>query len=74
MIKYNNCVQVFILKSKISDLVIYWPPFGISAAISNSCLNKIIINRLSHIDVIYFSGKNHLIMLNRARYMNNYSF
>ena len=27
MIKCNNCVVVFILKSKISDLVIYWPPF-----------------------------------------------
>ena len=27
MIKYNNCVLVFILKSKISDLVIYWPSF-----------------------------------------------
>ena len=74
MIKYNNCVFVFILKSKISDLVIYWPPFWISAAILNSCLNKIIINRLSHIDVIYFSEKNHLIKLNRTRYMNNYSF
>ena len=43
MIKYNNCVLVFILKLKISDLVIYWPSFWISAAILNSCLNKVII-------------------------------
>ena len=57
VIKYNNCVLVFILKSKISDLVIYWSPFWIPAAILNSCLNKIIINRLSDIDVIYFSEK-----------------
>ena len=27
MIKYNNCVSVFIIKSKLCDLVNYWPPF-----------------------------------------------
>ena len=56
-IKCNNCVFVFSLKSKMSDLVIYWPPFWIFPAISNSCLNKIIINRLSYIDAIYSSEK-----------------
>ena len=67
------CIRVYI-KIKDERLGDYWPPFWIFPAILNYCLNNIITNRLSYIEVIYSSEKNHLNLLNRTRYMNIYSF
>ena len=73
-IKCNNCVFVFLLKSKMSDLVIYWPPFWIFSRnfefLSQQNCHKSTLIYWSHI----FQWKNYLIMLNRTRYMNIYSF